>query len=356
MGVMISTPVTVITGFLGAGKTTLINRILRESHGERLAVIENEFGAVGVDAEFLVTDKDETVIQLANGCLCCTVRGDLAKALDDLAQTSDMGAFSFDRVLIETTGIADPGPIIQTFLAETALLTRFHLDGVVTVVDAVHGLGQLDRVENRAQIAYADRMLLTKCDLTEPAEQDTLSERLSATNPRAQMLPVDLHRNDLREVLKLLFDARAYSFDYVAPDELVRMRSSLNLLQAANPSGASARLRPAGAGMHTEDVVSCVFESEQALDLERLNVFLDAVVQRFGVRLWRCKGIVYAEHQRQRLVVQGVQSLLQINGGSIWRAYEPRRTVLVFVGQRLDCQWILAALRMCEAAYAPQAR
>jgi G3E family GTPase len=356
MGVIISTPVTVITGFLGAGKTTLINRILRESHGERLAVIENEFGAVGVDAEFLVTDKDETVIQLANGCLCCTVRGDLAKALNDLAQKSDAGAFSFDRVLIETTGIADPGPIIQTFLAETALLTRFHLDGVVTVIDAVHGLGQLDRVENRAQIAYADRMLLTKCDLTAPAEQDALSERLSAMNPRAQMLPVDLHRNDLREVLKLLFDARAYSFDYVAPDELVRMRSSLNLLQAASPSGGSARLRPAGGGMHTEDVVSCVFESEQALDIERLNVFLDAAVQRFGVRLWRCKGIVYAEHQRQRLVVQGVQSLLQINGGSIWRAYEPRRTVLVFIGQRLDRQWILAALHMCEASYAPQAR
>ena len=152
----ITTPVTVVTGFLGAGKTTLINRILRERHGERLAVIENEFGAVGVDAQFLVTDNDEAVIQLANGCLCCTVRGDLARALDQLATQCDAGAFTFDRVLIETTGVADPGPIIQTFLAETAILTRFHLDGVVTLVDAVHGLADLTRIENRAQMAYAD--------------------------------------------------------------------------------------------------------------------------------------------------------------------------------------------------------
>ncbi len=356
MGVLISTPVTVITGFLGAGKTTLINRILREVHGERLAVIENEFGAVGVDAEFLVTDKDETVIQLANGCLCCTVRGDLAKALNELAEKSDAGAFAFDRVLIETTGIADPGPIIQTFLAETAILTRFHLDGVVTLIDAVHGLGQLGRIENRAQIAYADRMLLAKCDVADPAAQDALSERLGAMNPRAQMLPVDLHHDDLREVLALLFDARAYTFDYVAPDELARMRLQLNLLSPAGPSGKGTRLRPVGSEVHTEDVVSCVFESEQALDLERFNIFLDAAVQRFGVRLWRCKGIVYAEHQRQRLVVQGVQRLLQINGGSIWRAHEPRRTVLVFIGQGLDRQWILAALRMCEATFVPIGR
>ena len=347
----ITTPVTVVTGFLGAGKTTLINRILREAHGQRLAVIENEFGAVGVDAEFLVTDKDETVIQLANGCLCCTVRGDLARALNDLAQKADGGAFAFDRVLIETTGLADPGPVIQTFLAETAILTRFHLDGVVTLVDAVHGLGQLVQVESRAQIAYADRLLLTKCDLAAPAAQDELSERLAAMNPRARMLPVDLQRGDLRQVLALLFDARAYSFDHVAPEEIARMRTRrIDLLR---PAG-STKLLPAGAAVHTDDVVSCVFESEEAIDLDRLNVFLDAAMQRFGPRLWRCKGIVHAAFQRQRLVVQGVKTLLQINGGSVWRAYESRRTVLVFIGQGLDRRWILDALRMCEVTFTPQ--
>ena len=342
----ITTPVTVITGFLGAGKTTLINRVLREPHGLRLAVIENEFGAVGVDAEFLVTDNDETVIQLANGCLCCTVRGDLARALNELAARCDADGLPFDRVLIETTGIADPGPIIQTFLAETAILTRFHLDGVVTVIDALHGSEQLARIENRAQVAYADRLLLAKCDLAPPAVQGALAGRLVAMNPRAPLLPVDLQRSDLREVLALLFDARAYSFDHIAPDELARLRTRVDLMQPA----ANDRLRPLAAGQHSDDVVSCVFESAQPLVLERFNHFLDAAQQRFGPRLWRCKGIVHAEHQRQRLIVQGVQSLLQINGGPVWRAYEPRRTLLVFIGQALDRAWIQAALRLCEAA------
>ena len=185
------------------------------------------------------------------------------------------------------------------------------------------GLPQLDRVENRAQIAYADRMLLTKCDLAGRAAQNALSERLNAVNPRARMLPVGLHRNDLKEVLLLLFDARAYSFDCVAPDELARMRAPLNLLQPTATSDASQRLRPLGAGLHTEDVVSCVFESEQALDLERFNVF--------SMRL--CSASAY--------------------GSAIWRAHEPRRTVLVFIGQCLDRQWILAALHTCEAGYLP---
>jgi G3E family GTPase len=142
----------------------------------------------------------------------------MARALQALAEKADAGEFQFDRVLIETTGVADPGPIIQTFLAETAILTRYHLDGVVTVVDAVHAFEQLGRVENRAQIAYADRMLLSKRDLAQPAAQDRLSERLAEMNPRAQLLPVDLRGDDLGQVLPLLFDAHAYTFDYVAPD------------------------------------------------------------------------------------------------------------------------------------------
>jgi G3E family GTPase len=340
----ITTPVTVITGFLGAGKTTLVNRILHEAHGQRIAVIENEFGAVGVDAEFLVTENNETVIQLANGCLCCTVRGDMARALQALAEKADSGQFQFDRVLIETTGIADPGPIIQTFLAETAILTRFYLDGVVTVVDAMQAFEQFDRVENRAQVAYADRMLLSKCDLAEPATQDRLSEQLAQMNPRAQLFPLDLRGDDLSQVLTLLFDAHAYTFDYVAPDEVARMRARFSLLQPAR----TPRLRPVSAMQHTDDITSCVFESNEPLDLERLNRFFDMAQERFGTRLWRCKGIVHAEHQRQRLVVQGVQRLLEINGGPIWRVFEPRRTVLIFIGQRLDADWICASLHDCE--------
>jgi len=341
--VRITTPVTVITGFLGSGKTTLLNRILGEMHGERLAVIENEFGAVGVDAEFLVTGGNETIIQLANGCLCCSVRGDLAKSLQTLSESAASGGFIFDRVLIETTGIADPGPIIQTFLAETAILTRFHLDGVVTLVDCVHAFAQIDRTENKAQVAYADRLLLTKCDLAASGQRDAVGERLAAMNPRAELLPVDLHRTPIADLLRLLFDARAYTFDYVPAQELkqVQARSAFMAGQGAKP-----------APKHTEDVVSCVFESAEPLDLERLNRFFDDAQQRYGTRLWRYKGIVWAQHQRPRLVVQGVQSLLQISGGSMWRAYEPKRTVLIFIGLALEPDWIESELRRCEVAHA----
>ncbi|CAG4883881.1 putative P-loop guanosine triphosphatase YjiA [Georgfuchsia toluolica] len=337
----ITTPVTVITGFLGSGKTTLLNRVLRELHGERLAVIENEFGAVGVDAEFLVTGGNETIIQLANGCLCCTVRGDLAKSLQTLSTSAEAGGFVFDRVLIETTGIADPGPVIQTFLAETAILTKFHLDGVIALVDSVHFFSQLDRVENKAQIAYADRLLLTKCDLVTSTQLEAVESRLVDMNPRAELLPLDLHHAPIADVLKLLFDASAYSFDYVPLMELKQLHgyrmTSGNRYSHVVPH-------------HTGDVVSCVFESDRPLDLERLNQFFDVAQRHYGPRLWRYKGIVFAEHQRPRLVVQGVQSLLQITGGTIWRAYEPRRTLLVFIGQEIEPDWIEQGLRLCEVA------
>ncbi len=345
MTARITTPVTVITGFLGSGKTTLVNRILQESHDQRLAVIENEFGAVGVDAEFLVTESNETVIQLANGCLCCSVRGDLARALHELAQRSDQGEFVFDRVLIETTGIADPGPIIQTFLAETEILTRYHLDGVVALVDAVHGAAQLHQVENRAQVAYADRIPLTKCDLAAPAQQDALSKDLGHMNPRAQLLPIDLHHALVPALLGLLFDTGGYSLDYVARDELKRLTARAPLLTGST----TPRLRNVTSPVHTQDIVSCVFESATALDLDLLNAFFDAAQKRYGARLWRYKGVIYAKHQRPRLVVQGVQSLLQITGGTVWRAFEPKRTVLVFIGQALEPTWIRDALQACTA-------
>ena len=335
----ITTPVTVITGFLGAGKTTLLNRILRELHGERLAVIENEFGAMGVDAEFLVTGGKETIIQLANGCVCCTVRGDLARSLQTLSANCEAEGFVFDRVLIETTGIADPGPIIQTFLAETAILTKFHLDGVVTLADSVHALSQLDRMENRAQVAYADRLLLTKCDLATVDQREAVSDRLAAMNPRVELLAVDLHSAPIAELLRLLFDASGYSFDYVPLQELKQLQ--------ARRSTAGKSYRPVSP-RHTDDVVSCIFESSVPLDIEKLNLFFDAAQQRYGSSLWRYKGIVWAEHHRPRLIVQGVQSLLQITAGTIWRAFEPQRTLLVFIGQAIDPVWIEEGLRSCE--------
>lgn len=345
MAVRLTTPVTIVTGFLGSGKTTLVNRILREMHGQRIAVIENEFGEIGVDAEFLATTGDETVIQLANGCLCCTVRGDLVGALQELVDKSIAGGFSFDRLLIETTGLANPGPVIQTFLAETAIEKYFHLDGIVALVDAMHAPTQVERLEHRAQIAYADRLLLTKCDLADKAQRDAVGDALAVLNPRAPLVACDLHQETIDGLLAHLFDTRGFALDYVPPEEIQRARQGLQLL---SPAVGSARLRPPGFERHTEDVTSCVFASDQPIDLELLNEFLDAAIARYGERLWRCKGIVYAAHQRPRLVVQGVQGLIQISGGTVWRAFEQRRTTLVFIGQRLERDWILDGLRKCE--------
>src|SRR5690606_25426747 len=215
MAVRLTTPVTIVTGFLGSGKTTLINRILRETHGQRIAVIENEYGAIGVDAEFLVGSGAETVIQLANGCVCCTVRGDLARALQQLMMAGAKGGFEFDRVLIETTGLADPGPVIQTFLAETRLQEHFHLDGVVALVDAHHLHEHLTRVETRAEIVYADRLLLTKIDRCRAAQARDAETALASLNPRAPIVACNVHDEPIAGVLEHLFGARGYALDYV---------------------------------------------------------------------------------------------------------------------------------------------
>src|SRR3954469_16397354 len=161
-------PVTILTGFLGAGKTTLLNRILHEQHGEKIAVIENEFGETGVDNDILVKDRDEQIIEMNNGCLCCTVRGDLVRILGDLGKKRKKGQVKFDRVIIETTGLANPGPVAQTFFMDEGIHDQYLLDAVVTVVDAKHAGQQLDQHdEARRQVGFADRILLTKTDLVE---------------------------------------------------------------------------------------------------------------------------------------------------------------------------------------------
>jgi len=348
VAVRLTVPVTIVTGFLGAGKTTLVNRILREAHGARIAVIENEFGEVGVDAEFLTRTGDETIVQLANGCLCCNVRGDLAKALHDIAKAAQSAAIAFDRVLIETTGLADPGPVIQTFLAETSIEAFFHLDGVVALVDARHAESQADRIEFQAQIGYADRILISKTDLASDEARAALDELLTELNPRAPVVSCNLHEVPVEVLLSHVFDTRGFANDYVPPDEARRALGGLRL-----GAGEDTRLRPAGHGRHTREVTSFVHVSDEPLDLERLNAGIDALVQRYGAKLWRCKGVVHAAGHRSRLILQGVQGLIMINGGTMWRPYEPRRTVLVFIGQGIAGsvveEYLASSVRMTTA-------
>jgi G3E family GTPase len=350
VAVRLTVPVTIVTGFLGSGKTTLVNRILREPHGARIAVVENEFGEVGVDAEFLTRTGDETIVQLANGCLCCNVRGDLAKALQEIAATAQARDLAFDRVLIETTGLADPGPVIQTFLAETSIEAFFHLDGVVALVDARHAAVQADRLEFRAQVAYADRIVVSMADLVSATDRTALENELATLNPRAPVVACNLHAVAIDTVLAHVFDTRGFSNDYVPPEEIRRALGGLSLSAAGG-----GRMRPVGAARHTQDVRSCVYTSEAALDLDALNAAIDAIVAHYGARLWRCKGIVLAEGRRSRLVIQGVQGLVQISGGTLWRPFELRRSVLVFIGQGLETDRIVAVMKVCESAAAPAA-
>ena len=340
MAVRLTTPVTILTGFLGSGKTTLVNRILQENHDARIAVIENEFGQVGVDAEFLSRSDQQTIIQLANGCLCCAVRGDLARALHELAQQAQQRKMSFDRVLIETTGLADPAPIIQTFLAETAIESLFHLDGVVAVVDAAHARVEAERPEFRSQLGYADRLIISKSDLVTDAERQALHDELSSANPRAPIVAGDLHRSDIRELMAHVFDVRGFSNDHVPSEEINRI---------LRRNGTDLRLRPL-IGKHSWGLTSCVFDCEAPLDLDLLNGALDALVALHGPKLWRCKGIVYSAQHRSRLVVQGVQGAIQIGGGTLWRPYERRRTILVFIGLELEAANLHRYLDNCKVS------
>ena len=339
MAVRLTTPVTILTGFLGSGKTTLVNRILQENHDARIAVIENEFGQVGVDAEFLSRSDQQTIIQLANGCLCCSVRGDLARALHELANQAQQREMSFDRVLIETTGLADPAPIIQTFLAETAIESLFHLDGVVVVVDAAHARDEAKWPEFRSQVGYADRLIISKSDLVTDAERQALQHELSLANPRAPVVAGDLHRSDIRELMAHVFDVRGFSNDHIPSDEINRI---------LRQNDTNLRIRPTLIGKHTRGLTTCAFNCDAPLDLDRLNEALDALVALYGPKLWRCKGIVHSAGHRSRLVVQGVQGAIQIGGGTIWRPFEPRRTVLIFIGLELEAVAIQTYLDNCK--------
>src|SRR5947207_14110813 len=196
-------PVTILTGFLGSGKTTLLNRILKEEHGQRIAVIENEFGEVGID-NAIIEKSDEQIVEMNNGCICCTVRGDLIRILGSLKEKRDQGALKFDRVVIETTGMADPGPVAQTFFTDEEIGNYYLLDSIITVVDAKHASKQLDEFhEAQEQVGFADRLLLSKTDLTKAEETEELIKRLKRMNPRAQIKKVNFGNTPIEEVLDI---------------------------------------------------------------------------------------------------------------------------------------------------------
>lgn len=337
-------PVTILSGFLGSGKTTLVNRLLREDHGRRLAIIENEYGEVGVDSELIERCADETVIELDNGCVCCTVRGDLANALARLAADREKGKITFDHVVIETTGLADPGPITRTFMAETAILEHYYLDGVVTIVDPLNAENILaTRREARAQIAYADLLLITKCDLVDDIRIDAVKHRLKHMNAIAKIMRVDELSVD-ENFPDAVCDIRGFQFDRCG-----------DLGEDIGGAAGCAQHGSECNGHHQEDlehghlhdVVSIHWESRSPLDGQRFDMVMTALADLYPETLWRIKGIVNIDGVRQRLVVQGVNGLLQVNPTTYWRPYEQRSSRLVLIGERIDRGTINDMLDSC---------
>jgi G3E family GTPase len=320
-------PVTILTGFLGSGKTTLLNHILKADHGERIAVIENEFGEAGIDNDLLVQDREEQIVEMNNGCICCTVRGDLVRILGELAAKRKAGKLSFDRVVIETTGLADPAPVAQTFFVDEDIGMHYLLDAIVTLVDAVHAPQQLqEHHEAQEQIGFADRMVLTKTDLVSMTDILTLKARLMRMNPRAAISEARFGQIDLQEVL----DLRGFNLNAILeiePDFLTDVDHE-----------------------HDDDVSSFVFRETRPLDLTRIEDFLGAMVQVYGTQLMRYKGILNIADQPRRVVFQGVHMLMGTDLGSPWRTDEPRETRMVFIGRSMPKEILLKGLQQAVAA------
>jgi len=318
-------PVTILTGFLGVGKTTLLNRILSERHDEKIAVIENEFGEVGIDNALLLTG-DEQIVEMNNGCICCTVRGDLIRILGELADKRVAGTLHFDRVLIETTGLADPGPVAQTFFLDEAISARYLLDAVITVVDAVHAMKQLDEHEQvQAQVGFADCLLLSKTDLVDAGHIEQLSERLNQMNPRAAIQAVHFGQTPLAEIL----DIRGFN---------------LNAILEIAP-----RFLSGGHHHHHHDdrIQSFVFRADGDFDGDQLQGFLGDIVRIFGAVMLRYKGVLSVDDLPYRVIFQGVHDLMGGCAGSPWGEDEPRRSTLVFIGRDLPREIIEQGLQKC---------
>ncbi|HEX2565384.1 MAG TPA: GTP-binding protein [Burkholderiales bacterium] len=318
-------PVTILTGFLGAGKTTLLNRILKEDHGHRIAVIENEFGEVGVDSD-IIEKSDEQIVEMNNGCICCTVRGDLIRILGELKEKRDSGALKFDRVVIETTGMADPGPVAQTFFTDEEIGNYFLLDSILTIVDAKHAPKQLDEFhEAQEQVGFADRILMSKTDLVSESEVENLSQRLKRMNPRAPIKKVHFGNAPLAEVL----DIRGFN---------------LNAILELDPQFLTDI-----AHEHHDEVESFVFESDKPFNGDKLEQFLSGMIQVYGPDLLRYKGVLWMKGNPRRVVFQGVHMMMGGDLGKPWTKAEKKRSILVFIGKKLPRDLFLAGLKECLA-------
>jgi G3E family GTPase len=316
-------PVTVLTGFLGAGKTTLLNHILTSQHGKRVAVIENEFGEIGVDQD-LVIQTEEEIFEMNNGCICCTVRGDLIRILGKLLKRKD----KFDYVLIETTGLADPGPVAQTFFSDEEMKDKLELDAIVTVVDAKHVSQHLDVMrEPEEQVAFADVILLNKTDLVTSPELDDLEKRIRAINATA---PIHRCTNALVDMSKIL-DVNGFDLDRV-------LQINPHFLEV-----------DAHEHEHNQEVYSVGITIPGDLDETKLNDWLRELLMQEGPDIFRMKGVLSIKNNLRRFVFQGIHMLFDGRPDRPWAKGEERENKLIFIGRNLNRERLEAGFRKCLA-------
>ena len=349
-------PATILTGFLGSGKTTLLKRVLSEAHGQKIAIIENEFGEENIDNDILVSESKEQIVQMSNGCICCTIREDLREALQLLAAKKRKGLLDFDRVVIETTGLADPGPVAQTFFMDEEIAESFLLDSILTLVDAKHAQAQLDdRQEARRQVGFADQIFLSKTDLVDQDQTDALIHRLKHMNPRAPIQAVHFGEVPIKDV----FDLRGFNLnakldidpDFLKEDDHGHAHHDHGHdHDHADGEACDHPSHKHGAGHHhhhDDDVKSFAFKSDRAFDPAKLEDFLGAVVNIYGPRMLRYKGVLHMQGTDKKVIFQGVHQLMGSDLGPAWAEGEARSSKMVFIGIDLPRDIFLQGLEQC---------
>jgi len=332
-------PATILTGFLGSGKTTLLKRVLTEAHGQKIAIIENEFGEENIDNEILVSDTNEQIIQMNNGCVCCSIREDLRTTLQLLAAKKRKGLLDFERVVIETTGLADPGPVAQTFFMDDEIAESFLLDSILTLVDAKHAAQQLnDRQEARRQVGFADQIFISKADLVSPAELDALQHRLKHMNPRAPQKVAHFGEVSLREV----FDLRGFNLNAkldIDPDFLsdethqhAHTGDHCDHPSHQHDHGHDDHSHHGHHHHHDDDVKSFVYKTQRKFDPAKLEDFLGAIVNIYGPKMLRYKGVLNMKGTEKKVIFQGVHQLMGSDLGPDWAEGEERISKMVFIG------------------------
>ena len=316
-------PVTVVTGFLGSGKTTLLKRILAQPRDVPIAVIENEFGEVGVDDRLLGESRNAEIVTLSDGCVCCTVRAGLVHALAALHAGRMSDGAQFGRVIVETTGLSGIVDLAQVLAREEVVAAHYRLDAIVTIVDACHGERQLeDFAEAQEQVAAADRILISKCDLVSEADASRLSLRIATLNARAPIARVQRGETPIADIL----DIHAFDADAAL--------------------AAAERCDPVLPG-HAQRIGAFAFRASRPFDAARLDAFLAAIIDLYGADMLRYKGVLDLAGQREQVIVQGVHTMLQVEAGPRWKPGEARRSVLVFIGRGLPKDFFVHALGRC---------